>query len=388
MEELLNNAPCGYVSFTDEGIIKRCNNTLASLLGFSQEELTGKKFESLLSVAGRIFFQTHIFPLVKIQNRADEIFFSILTKSGGLIPVLTNTVRQNEEGVMINNCILIPVLQRRKYEDEILAAKRIAEETLKENKELIKARQEIEFHSKALDKQLNKLNQFNNEWVEINKIVNHDMQECIRKIILFTNIAKDKNDDRNLGKVLVAAERLKSINKSLESYMTLGFKEENFSTVNLKEVVKEAIIEVQQETNFTDMQVSISELPNITGSAYQLKIFFAQVLSNAIHFRKGDSLTISIEHVIYESNLYRNSKEKYDYGELIRITLQDDGIGFDNQYKDYVFQILKKMDTDGDRGLGFGLAICKKVVENHRGEISISSVPGVGTTVSIILPVK
>jgi PAS domain S-box-containing protein len=94
MDELLNTAPCGFLSFADDGTILQANATLAEWLGYAPRELTGASIERILSIGGRIFYQTHISPLLKLHGRAEEIYFSLKTKSGGPLPVLTNAVRR------------------------------------------------------------------------------------------------------------------------------------------------------------------------------------------------------------------------------------------------------------------------------------------------------
>lgn len=77
MDKLLNGAPCGFLSFKDDGTILQVNATLSDWLGFKPEELIGRSLDSILSIGGRIFHQTHIFPLLKLHGRAEEIYFSL-----------------------------------------------------------------------------------------------------------------------------------------------------------------------------------------------------------------------------------------------------------------------------------------------------------------------
>ena len=128
MDDLLNRAPCGFLTFTDEGAISAVNETLLRLLGHVEQGLFGKQIESILPVASRIFYQTHFFPLLKLHGEVQEVYFSLRSKNGEDIPVLVNAARRVREGSEVNDCIIIPMLKRRRYEDEILEAKRAAEE--------------------------------------------------------------------------------------------------------------------------------------------------------------------------------------------------------------------------------------------------------------------
>jgi PAS domain S-box-containing protein len=127
IDEVLNNAPCGFLSFTDDGLIVLTNVTLAQLLGYETDSLRGKKFEIILPIASRIFYQTHFFPLLKLHGKIEEIYFSLRAKEGHDIPMLINASRRCEGEDFVYDCIFIPILQRIQYEDEILKAKKAAE---------------------------------------------------------------------------------------------------------------------------------------------------------------------------------------------------------------------------------------------------------------------
>ena len=128
MDELLNNAPCGFLAFADDGTVLTANATLLGWLGRAEGELCGRHFESILPPGGRIFYHTHFFPLLKLHGRAEEIYVSLRSPDGTDLPVLVNAVRAERGGSNVNDCVFVPMRQRRRFEDEILAAKREAEE--------------------------------------------------------------------------------------------------------------------------------------------------------------------------------------------------------------------------------------------------------------------
>lgn len=138
MDELLNRAPCGFLTFTDDGIIRAVNETLLRLLLMDAGDgLVEKHVDAILPVASRIFYQTHFFPLLKLHGKAEEIYLSLRSKSGEEIPVLVNAVRRERDNEEVTDCIIIPMRLRRRYEDEILEAKREAEEANRIKDELI-----------------------------------------------------------------------------------------------------------------------------------------------------------------------------------------------------------------------------------------------------------
>jgi signal transduction histidine kinase/ActR/RegA family two-component response regulator len=127
IDELLNFAPCGFLSFTDDGLIVAVNFTLSELLAYPPDYLSGKIIDSILPIASRIFYQTHFFPLLKLHGKLEEIYFSIRSKQGSDIPMLINAARRKQGESFVNNCIFIPIRQRIQFEDEILKAKKAAE---------------------------------------------------------------------------------------------------------------------------------------------------------------------------------------------------------------------------------------------------------------------
>ena len=137
MDELLNRAPCGFLSLDDDGRVLAANATLLGWLGYEEGGLTGLHFDSILLPGGRIFYQTHFFPLLKLQGRAEEVYLSLRGRDGGEVPVLANAARRERGGSHVNDCVFVPMRQRRRFEDELLAAKREAEEANRLKDELI-----------------------------------------------------------------------------------------------------------------------------------------------------------------------------------------------------------------------------------------------------------
>ncbi|MCW3088102.1 MAG: putative regulatory protein, partial [Sediminibacterium sp.] len=184
----LDTAPCGFLIFSDEGIVLSVNHTLVKLLDYSNvDEITGKHMESLLTIAGRIFYQTHFFPLVKMHGEAREIFFTLRTKAGEDLPVVCNVTRKEKDGAHRNHCILLPVAERGKYEAELLTARRVAEEALEKNTLLTDVKKELEENSMDLDRRIGRLQNINADILQFSKLISHDLQEPIRKIAVFAD---------------------------------------------------------------------------------------------------------------------------------------------------------------------------------------------------------
>ncbi|MBE9157739.1 diguanylate cyclase [Nodosilinea sp. LEGE 06152] len=127
VDPMLEQAPCGFLSVRDDGIIEYVNGTLCQLLGWEPGTLHGQNVIAILPMASRIFYQTHVFPMLRMQESASELYFSLRSRSGQDIPILANGVRQQRHGELINDYVVIPIRQRMQYEDQILRAKRMAE---------------------------------------------------------------------------------------------------------------------------------------------------------------------------------------------------------------------------------------------------------------------
>lgn len=395
VDDSWNTAPCGLFSFSDDGVLVAVNDTLSGMLGYASGELVGGRVEILLTLASRIFYQTHFFPLVRMHGKAEEIFLSLRSKSGESLPVLLNAVRKEREGRSINECAFIPVRNRGKYEDELLAAKRVAEEALRSNEELTRARQELELHARELDRKLSRLEQKNQELTRISTILSHDLREPIRKLSVFSGLftQQDKavlsaTGQRSLERIKAQSARMEQLVMALQEFVSLDDTHEPLEEVDLGETVASARRMVAEMTGLTGVELRSEPLPVIQGRRRQLVMLFFQLLENAVKFRKPEeSPRVDIECCLIQHNSYRANTGKYHYTDFARIVFADNGMGFDNRYGDYVFEALKKLDPSTP-GQGIGLAICRKVVENHNGTISVESEPGRGTRFTLLLPLR
>jgi phosphoserine phosphatase RsbU/P len=394
MNDLVNVVPCGILAFDDRGVIISVNKTLSAWLGYSCEELQEKSIESILSTPSRIFYQTHFFPLIKLHSKADEIFLALIGKSKNEIPVLSNTTRLLQGQDYVNVAVFMPIFQRKKYEAEILESKRAAENALKENKDIRELTNRLELKTHEIDRQYQKMVGLSEDILHFSKILSHDLQEPIRKIKLFSSIlATSQSHDYTkrqisaIQKIDSAAERLRRLTHGLQEYVTIDA-ERISGNVDLNIKLEMAKGQVMRDRDFSSFQVIYDPLPEMEGYPAQIEVLFYHLLDNAVQFRKPDQdLVVHVTHTLLEENIYRKSPDKYKFADHIRIVFSDNGIGFDNQYSDYVFELVKKIDP-ASQGLGFGLPLIKKIVDNHGGTIELHSEPGKGTRVILVLPMQ
>lgn len=185
-----DHMPCFCLSTSEDGILVNVNETLARRLGYAKDELTGKKMDVLLTVPTRIFQQTHFTPLLKMQGFADEIFISLRTKAGDEVPVLINAKRTQEDGVSSFTYVGLEVQNRKRFEEELIGARKAAEKALYDNSELSAAKRELERHLEALDQQMGLVKKHNQELLQFSKVITHDLQEPLRKMSLFGNMLR------------------------------------------------------------------------------------------------------------------------------------------------------------------------------------------------------
>jgi PAS domain S-box-containing protein len=164
-----NHSPCGYFSTAGNGIINKINDTLLVWLGYAKEEIIGKvTWQSLLSVGGKMYFETHYSPLLQMQGFVQEISFEMVKKDKTRLPILINTkqIRDENGNVQINYSTVFDVSQRKSYENELLIAKRTAEDQNKLiyeiNEKLLVSEEEL----KSTIEEIERLNENLNELVE------------------------------------------------------------------------------------------------------------------------------------------------------------------------------------------------------------------------------
>src|SRR3954451_10154077 len=145
LEDLFENAPCGYVSTRPNGRITKINRTLELWLGYNRDQLTGKRFQDFLNIAGKIYYETHFAPLLRMQGFFNEVALDLVGNTGQQLPVLVNAVERRDESGQVRfiRITVFNATDRRRYERELLTARRNAEaagEQIRELNQTLEAR--------------------------------------------------------------------------------------------------------------------------------------------------------------------------------------------------------------------------------------------------------
>lgn len=225
-------------------------------------------------------------------------------------------------------------------------------------------------------------------------VASHDLQEPLRKIQSFGDILQnqfaaqlgDAGQDM-IGRMQSATGRMSTLIKDVLAYSRISTHREPFRAVPLDQLLTEVCHELQADFGETGGRIDMDgSLPVIQGDRHQLRHLFSNLLANALKFRCAGQpavVRVACQTVLGAGGPPELSPATVYY----EISLTDNGIGFDNKYADRIFQVFQRLHPRQQyTGTGVGLAICKRIVENHRGGISASSLPGQGATFQVYLP--
>jgi len=245
----------------------------------------------------------------------------------------------------------------------------------------IKKHQEIvNRYQRDLENKNTELAQSNLELDSFSYIASHDLQEPLRKIQTFCQrimetSSQEFSETTNdyFERIVNASQRMQHMISSLLDYSRMNSVHEKTST-DLNEILKEVVANHLDGEGDRDIQIKIDRLPQILAVPDQMKQLFNNLLSNAIKYRKtGIPLEINIQSEIAE--------------EFWKITVSDNGIGFEQKYGVKIFELFQRLHSRFEyEGTGIGLAICKKIVQNHKGHLKGIGNPGLGASFEVYLP--
>ncbi|GAA4454973.1 hypothetical protein GCM10023189_22210 [Nibrella saemangeumensis] len=227
-------------------------------------------------------------------------------------------------------------------------------------------------------------------------VASHDLQEPLRKIQSFGDVLANQyaynlgeNGADLVGRMQSAASRMSGLIRDLLTYSKLATEHNPHQGVNLNIVLAEVINDLELTLRDKQACIDSDDLPVIKGDPSQLRRVFQNLLSNALKFvRKGVQPYIHITTQRVDGTAIPNVALSDEHQAFYEICLTDNGIGFDERYLDRIFVIFQRLHGRNQyAGTGIGLAICKKVMDNHRGYIRASSRMGEGATFRLYLPV-
>ncbi|HEY0731392.1 MAG TPA: response regulator [Chitinophagaceae bacterium] len=226
-------------------------------------------------------------------------------------------------------------------------------------------------------------------------VASHDLQEPLRKIMIFSDVIAAKVNDRGdedllppLSKITKASERMQKLINDLLKFSRHANSNDEYALINLNSLLSELIVDVDLEIRQKDARIIYDDLPVIWGVPSQIYQLFQNLLSNSLKFSK-DSVqpVINIQSKMIEGPLI--SDKLSSTSTYHQIIIEDNGIGFDAKYADEIFVVFKRLHSYHEfEGTGIGLSICKKIIDRHHGFIKAEGKPGIGATFTITLPHK
>lgn len=248
----------------------------------------------------------------------------------------------------------------------------------------------------AKEESIRELNRSNQELEEFAYVASHDLQEPLRKITMFTERLKAKigalPDEAELcmKRIESSSANMKILIDNLLELSKAQRGESAFKKVALRDIAEQVLSDLELKIEETQAHVSMQgEWTEVEAVATGIKQLFTNILSNAMKFRKAD---VAPEISIISEGLTADEKNHFGLPadrNYFRLQFRDNGIGFDQAYAAKIFQVFQRLHGRSEYpGSGIGLAICKKIVDNHQGLIFAHSAPGTGSTFTIILPEK
>ncbi len=345
IQDVYNNAPCGYHSLDEQGIIVEMNNTWLEWLRYSREEVVNRiTFEQLMHPDFVHKFKT-TFARFKEQGVIRDEEFVVVRKDGTSFPVLLNEIAIFDE-----------------------------------HKNFIKSRSTVMDYTEQ-KKALERIEQLNHDLESFSYSVSHDLRAPLRSIDGYTQILLEdyasKLDDegrRVLHVVVNNARRMARLIDDLLDFSRIGRKEIERSLIETDSLVNSVISELVALEQGRQLDIRIGKLENCYGDPNLLRQVWVNLISNALKYTRNKD--IAVIEITSESR-----------PEEVVFNVRDNGTGFDMQYANKLFGVFQRLHRQKDfEGTGVGLAIVHRIVTRHGGSVSGQGETGAGAAFSFTLP--
>lgn len=374
--QLIFNAPDAIIVINEDSKILLWNPKAEVMFGWSSEEITGRDLTKTImppkyreSHLGGIH-RLHTTGESRVLNRTVEI--TALKKSGEEFYIALSIARSLRAG-------------------EPVFISFIRDITKEKNAEL-----ELEAQRNQLAQKNSELERSNRELMAFNYIASHDLQEPVRKITLFSDRILEGNVD-NLPKNIIdyakrisgSARHMHKLIEALLAFSRTTASGEVLQPVDLHRVLEEVTYLLQEKIEEKKAIITASPLPVLPFIPLQFQQLMENIISNALKYsREGVSPQVYITaDIVSGENLPDEEANPQTYYHLISVA--DNGIGFDQQYAQKIFELFQRLHNKNEySGIGIGLAICQKIVLNHKGFIKAQGKPGEGATFQIYIPIS
>ena len=236
------------------------------------------------------------------------------------------------------------------------------------------------------------LERSNRELQDFAYVASHDLQESLRKIVVFGERLKEKAADRlepetldYLQRMQKAASRMQNLINDLLTFSRVTTKAQPFTPVNLAEMAGEVVEDLEGRIEMTKGRIELGDLPVIDAEPLQIRQLLQNLIGNALKFRRPEEPPVVRIQAKISSGVLPFAPDTPQ--KLCELTVSDNGIGFEEKYLDRIFNVFQRLHTRNEyEGTGMGLAIARKIVLYHSGTITAKSAPGQGATFIVTLP--
>jgi PAS domain S-box-containing protein len=397
-EELYESAPCGYLSTLPDGTIIRANQTLLTWIGLERQALLGHKcFQDLLSIGGKIFYDTHFAPLLRMQGFVNEIAFDLTCADGRRLPVLANTVQKLDATgrPMVHRITLFNATDRRTYERELLLARRKAEQATAELRHLNetleqRVAQEVAERMKAEEalRQSQKMEAVG----QLTGGIAHDFNNLLTIIVGNIELLQRRLPEGNERLLRAADYAMQATRRAATlTQRLLAFSRQQ--PLDPKPIDANKLVAGMSDLLWRTLGETVVLETVLAGGLWRTQADPNQlenaILNLAVNARDampdGGKLTIETVNAHLDEAYVEALTEPVPPGQYVLVAVSDTGTGMSKATMEKVFEPFFTTKEVG-KGTGLGLSQVYGFVRQSDGHVRIYSEPGEGTTVKIYLP--
>jgi PAS domain S-box-containing protein len=401
LEDLFENAPCGYLSIRPDGRIELVNATFCRWTGYEAHELQSRRLHDLLSIASRMYFETHFAPLLRLQGHFDEVALELVTKELGRIPVLVNAVeRRSIDGRhLFTRITVFNATDRRRYESELLAARAAADngqQKLRELNDILEQRVADEVAQRMAIEESLRRSQKMEAIGQLTGGVAHDFNNLLTVILggldtINRQLASPSEQTiarsrRACEMGIHAAQRAATLTARLLAFSRRQMLDPKPLALNrLIADIADLLQRTLGET-ISFETVAGAGLWRTLADPAELENALVNLAVNARDaMPDGGRLTIETSNAYLDEAYVAELDEPVTAGQYVLLAVSDTGIGMDSTVLSKVFEPFFTTKAVGE-GTGLGLSQVYGFIRQSGGHIRIYSEVGEGTTVKLYLP--
>ncbi|WP_122596310.1 PAS domain-containing sensor histidine kinase [Pseudomonas viridiflava] len=376
-EALYEHAPCGLLITQPNGTIERVNQTFCRWLGLEREAVLGRRFQDLLNMAGRVFLQTYWAPLLQTQDSIAEVKVEMIHADGRSIPLMLNAVRREYPTGVLHELAVFLAEERNKYERELLAARKMAEELLQHQmsvqSELTSARNRLRLaHAEAEIRAI-----FAEQMVGI---VSHDLRNPLAAIKMAAGLLErsllEPRQQRFLGQIHHSTDRAERMIVDLLDFTQARVGQGinlSMQSIDLHATVARGVEELRLTFTANALIHRMEGEGACVADPDRLLQLVGNLVSNAVTYGAPDSDIVITS--AFEAN-------------VIKVSVHNRGEPIPMEKVDSLYEPAVRVVSDSDetRTVGLGLFIVREIIRAHLGDINVRSSAEEGTTFTATLP--